>query len=922
MAVDRHHNALPAGYRLHWYRIESVLGQGGFGITYLATDTNLDQPVAIKEFLPSGLAVRTHDSGVHPASDGRADTFGWGLNRFLSEARTLAQFRHPNIVRVYSVFEANGTAYMVMEYEHGTSLEDAFKFRRIAGERALAALVHALMDGLELVHQAGFIHRDIKPDNVFLRAEDGVPVLLDFGSARQALGVETRTLTSLVTPGYAPFEQYNASRENDRQGPWTDVYSLAATLYRGITGRGPIDAMARADALLSGQPDPLIPLAALEPAGVSPQMMAAVDLGLAFQPAERPQSLAEWRALLPPRPTTPDFSAAADTANAMAAAGSEDETVVRGASGAVAGSDDETVVGAARGAATGRDDETVVGAAPGAMAGGDDGTAAGAGTRPVAQAAARGAATAAPGGQPATARAAAGGPAPRGGTRRAAWALAVLLLAAAAGAAWYRLGGPGSAPPPDPSRSADLTAGTGSGAARRAGGPEAASPAGAAQGGSSGQGLAAERARLEEERRALAAERARLSLEAEQRAAEAARRSAEAEAARMAEARERLDAERRRLEQEREQERARQAAAPEPPAAEQPAAASGEPASASGEGAVAAGDAQTAGGSVAERVDALLAMADEDVAALRLTSPEGGNAFERYRAVLDLVPGEPRARAGLDRIVARYVALAAQAADAGDDDRAESLLARAQQVKPGDPSVAGALSELEARRREAAQRAAARELAEAERARVEARRAREAAERRAAREAEQRRSAREAALARDAAERERRDAEARARAESEARARDEAQQRRHVRLGVFPNESRVICFHPVGSRIEEAARAVAARFAAVDLAFSYYGGAAHTDLFGDGSAVWEGSAVRKTPRVEAVRRAARALDVDAAIMGFYHCASSQYVDEDTYEVEVFVVDVPSGEVHRAQQPLLDTRKAVAEALRALRAARR
>ncbi|HEY5700515.1 MAG TPA: serine/threonine-protein kinase, partial [Gammaproteobacteria bacterium] len=161
----QHRFALPAGYMLHWYEIDSVLGQGGFGITYLARDTNLNHWVAIKEFLPSDLASRTHDSSVEPISDGHSDTFGWGLQRFITEAQTLAKFRHPNIVLVYSVFEANNTAYMVMEYVEGRTLEDALKFKKIKGEAEFKRAVLALIDGLELVHDAGFIHRDIKPEN-------------------------------------------------------------------------------------------------------------------------------------------------------------------------------------------------------------------------------------------------------------------------------------------------------------------------------------------------------------------------------------------------------------------------------------------------------------------------------------------------------------------------------------------------------------------------------------------------------------------------------------------------------------------------------------------------------------------------------------------------------------------------------------
>jgi serine/threonine protein kinase len=293
----RHHHALPEGYHLHWYEIDSILGQGGFGITYLARDTNLDQLVAIKEFLPSDLAARTEDSNVQPLSGGHTDTYGWGLNRFLTEARTLAKFRHPNIVRVMSVFEANNTAYMVMEYERGESFENMLKFKQVRGEQDLKRILLALLDGLELVHDSGFIHRDIKPSNVYLR-EDGVPVLLDFGSARLALGVETRTLTSLVSPGYAPFEQYNATRESDKQGPWTDIYALGATMYRAVTGQGPIDAAARANLLLDEQRDPFEPCSQMPVDGYSWAFLHAIDRALAFAPADRPQSVAAWRRLV------------------------------------------------------------------------------------------------------------------------------------------------------------------------------------------------------------------------------------------------------------------------------------------------------------------------------------------------------------------------------------------------------------------------------------------------------------------------------------------------------------------------------------------------------------------------------------------------------------------------------------------------
>ena len=208
MDPSQHHNALNRHDRLHWYEIESILGQGGFGITYLARDTNLDQKVAIKEYLPSEFSTRDKENTVQPISENHTEIFDWGKQRFLDEARTLAQFRHPNVVRVSSFFENNNTGYMVMEYEEGTDLGVMIKAGESFDEKRLLNIILPVLDGLALVHEQGFIHRDIKPANIFIR-DDGSPVLIDFGSARQAIGGQTKTLTSLVTPGFAPFEQYH-----------------------------------------------------------------------------------------------------------------------------------------------------------------------------------------------------------------------------------------------------------------------------------------------------------------------------------------------------------------------------------------------------------------------------------------------------------------------------------------------------------------------------------------------------------------------------------------------------------------------------------------------------------------------------------------------------------------------------------------
>ncbi|MGI9303670.1 MAG: protein kinase domain-containing protein, partial [Gammaproteobacteria bacterium] len=289
-----HRNALDAGARLHWYQIDRILGQGSFGITYLARDVNLDSLVAIKEYMPTELAVREHDSTVHPVSEDRLDNYRWGLERFLSEAKTLARFKHPNIVRVLNVFEEHGTAYIVMEYEDGDCLADLLHIDKYREESFLRRILYLMLDGLILIHDAGFIHRDIKPGNIFVR-RDASPVLLDFGSARLALGGRTQTLTGLVTPGFAPYEQYHGGKE----GPWTDIYGLGATCYRAIVGKTPIDALTRSTAWVEKQADPLEPVSQVDTDHFySPHFLNAIDCAMSFRESERPQSIPEWKRML------------------------------------------------------------------------------------------------------------------------------------------------------------------------------------------------------------------------------------------------------------------------------------------------------------------------------------------------------------------------------------------------------------------------------------------------------------------------------------------------------------------------------------------------------------------------------------------------------------------------------------------------
>ena len=292
-----HRNALLPGTELHWYTVDRVLGQGAFGITYLATDNNLHRPVAVKEYLPGQLAHREQDGSVLALTDELADEYEAGLKRFIIEARTLAKFEHPGIVRVHNIFEANHTAYMVMQYEQGEGLDRLLKSRGTLLEHEILQILHPLLDGLEQIHAQGFVHRDIKPANIFVR-NDGTPVLLDFGSARDAMVGESRTITNFVSPGYAPIEQY--AGRSDQQGPWSDIYGLGATVYRAMTGRTPNDAVERSQALAQNTEDSYQTGAQHAKRSYSAQLLAAIDHALAFRVQDRPQSTRAWRAELPP----------------------------------------------------------------------------------------------------------------------------------------------------------------------------------------------------------------------------------------------------------------------------------------------------------------------------------------------------------------------------------------------------------------------------------------------------------------------------------------------------------------------------------------------------------------------------------------------------------------------------------------------
>jgi len=311
--------ALPPGTSVGQFVIERFLGAGAFGMTYLAWDERLGVRRALKEYLPHDWGARLGDGTVGPRTEAHAEDFRWGRDQFLQEARILAQFdqRHiRHIVRVYDVFEAGGTAYMVTEYVEGRTLEAEVQARGPMSEDRVRSLLMALAEGLSAMHAAGFLHRDIKPTNVMVRW-DGSPVLIDFGAARQAIGSRSSELTQFYSPRFAPIEQYrrksqpgSAPGPDPRQGPWTDIYALGAVAYWALSGREPDEAPAR----MLG--DELPPLRDVAQQRATDELASAVDAALVVLPENRPRSLEEWRRLLdrPPDPSAaPDSKADSDS---------------------------------------------------------------------------------------------------------------------------------------------------------------------------------------------------------------------------------------------------------------------------------------------------------------------------------------------------------------------------------------------------------------------------------------------------------------------------------------------------------------------------------------------------------------------------------------------------------------------------------
>ncbi|MGH1351310.1 MAG: protein kinase domain-containing protein [Methyloligellaceae bacterium] len=269
------------------YRIEGILGAGGSGITYIAKEISLDRNIAIKEYFPGDFAIREGDSDVCAKTEADEIDYTWGLDRFIDEAQTLAKFDHSNIVRVFRYFQTHNTAYMVLKFEEGQNFKSWIEDRdNPPTQEELDSIVTPLLDALELIHNDDFLHRDIAPDNIMIR-QDGTPVLIDFGSARRVITSRPKTVSALIKPGYSPFEQYAVTGKD--QGPWTDIYSLAATLYHAVTGKRPVDSPTRmvGDELVSA-------MKAAHP-GYRKQFLKAIDSAMKLKTRARPQSIAEWR---------------------------------------------------------------------------------------------------------------------------------------------------------------------------------------------------------------------------------------------------------------------------------------------------------------------------------------------------------------------------------------------------------------------------------------------------------------------------------------------------------------------------------------------------------------------------------------------------------------------------------------------------
>jgi serine/threonine protein kinase len=287
-------NLLQPGAKVAEFEIVRLIGQGGFGVVYEAWDHALERVVAIKEYMPASLASRQSDGMVLPHSESHKETFEAGMRSFINEAKLLAQFDHPALLKVYRYWQEFGTTYMVMPLYKGETLKQALLRKKGQVDQAwLLSIIDGVTQALAVMHSAGCYHRDIAPDNIMLLEDTGLPVVLDFGAARRVITDMTQALTVILKPGYAPIEQYSETPDM-KQGAWTDVYALSAVMYCAVTGRPPPPSVAR---MIQDRCAPLAGDAQLQ-STFSPQILAAIDAGLAVLPDKRLQSMASLRAAL------------------------------------------------------------------------------------------------------------------------------------------------------------------------------------------------------------------------------------------------------------------------------------------------------------------------------------------------------------------------------------------------------------------------------------------------------------------------------------------------------------------------------------------------------------------------------------------------------------------------------------------------
>lgn len=343
---------LPVGSRLAEFEVTRIVGQGGFGVVYEAWDPTLERVVAIKEYLPTSLSTRQLDGTVVPLSERHRETFELGMRSFINEARLLAQFDHPSLLKVYRFWQERGTTYMVMPFYRGDTLRQALATMPGGVDEAwLMRIMDGVTQALAVMHHAHCYHRDIAPDNIILLEGSGRPVVLDFGAARRVITDKTQAITVILKPGYAPIEQY-AEMPDMSQGAWTDVYALAAVMHVAVSGRAPPPSVAR---LLA---DSYVPLAGNEALlqRYSPGLLAAIDAGLGVRPESRPQSMEALRAALGLdgdrtviRPPAPSSAAAGGRAAGASPAAPAPAPAPNGKGAAIAAAASAAVLAAAGG---------------------------------------------------------------------------------------------------------------------------------------------------------------------------------------------------------------------------------------------------------------------------------------------------------------------------------------------------------------------------------------------------------------------------------------------------------------------------------------------------------------------------------------------------------------------------------------------